>query len=189
MRLLLFVGRAYWVVCFFPFFNNIAIKLHSQLTDVTTSTLSAANCHWQNCRIRQNMHPQPPWPFISLITRGIQWRILGRYFQCSDLLQIRLEESFPGSLDTEGGREDFVWIFYGHYIDNKDSVKHIYLLNWNPSGNLYWIVLCLGCQIRNYYIRYLPSFSIQVDSENLEKCARADVSDTEVNKYSNKCTQ
>ena len=95
--------RAYCVVYFFPFFNNIAIKLHSQLTDVTTSTLRAANCHWQNCRIWQNMHQQPPWPsFISLITRGIQWRILGRYFQCSDLLQIRLEESFPGSLDTEG---------------------------------------------------------------------------------------
>ena len=30
-------------------------------------------------------------------------------------------------------------------------------------------------------------FSVQVDAENLEKCTRADVSDTEVNKYSNKC--
>ena len=131
--------RAYCVVYFFPFFNNIAIKLHSQLTDVTTSTLRAANCHWQNCRIWQNMHQQPPWPsFISLITRGIQWRILGRYFQCSDLLQIRLEESFPGSLNTEGVKVFCLNILWPLYWQQRFS--QTYLLNWNPSGNPYWIV-------------------------------------------------
>ena len=103
IALLLFVGE-HIALCI-SFLSSTILQLSCIL-----SSLMSPPQHWELQiaidRIAESGKTcinSPPWPsFISLITRGIQRRILGRYFQCSDLLQIQLEESFPGSLDTEG---------------------------------------------------------------------------------------
>ena len=114
--------------------------------------------HTERCKLLltglQNLAKHAPTAsltsFISLITRWIQWRILGRnsQSQCSDLLQIQWDESFPGHWNWI--QREWEWLLCLNILwplHWQQRFSKTYLLNWNPSGNLYWIVLYFGCQI------------------------------------------
>ena len=184
--LVLFVLREYWVECCISFIPSTILQL-SCILRFSLSLMSPPQ-HWalqiaidRIAESGKTCINSPPWPsFISLITNWIQYRILGTQRLVADSIGwefLRVIEC------GENGRTT-VCLNILLQLHWQQRFRGTYLLNWYPSGTLYWIVLYFGCQIR-FILNYYPLF--QVESENIEKCIRApaDDSDTEVNKYSN----
>ena len=145
-------------ICCVSFISLTILQLSCILSTLTwCHNLTISNCHWQYCRILENMHQQPLCAsFISLINKQMRILEAGNIFSMQRLVAeiLRVIECRRNISERLGTR--WLNILLALHCKLNRRQQRFYLLNWNPRGKLNLIVFCI--LVAKFHFKLLTLF-------------------------------